>query len=97
MFIKNLQKKDIKLRSFEGYEFIIPPEVSVIWDLAGRHLLENIYKIETKGGKDKFGIDNGSGIPPLQEANEKEWIKNGSKYTEVKRFQVNPKLIPRPS
>lgn len=99
MFIKNTLKKDVpsnKARGFthEGYEFKLPPGVSAIWTSAGEAMLKN-YRIDSKGGKDKYGVDNGSGLPPIFEATEAEWAKGGKKLAEVKRYEVNSKLIPR--
>jgi len=95
MYVKNITKKDIKLNSFEGYVFSIPPGASWIWDKAGEHLLANIYRVESKGGKDIYGFDNGHGVPALKDTTEKEWVKEGKKLTEVKRFQIVAKMIPR--
>lgn len=95
MFVKNIQKKDIEVRSFEGYRFSIPPGVSAVWDALGEHLLTNIYRKESQGGVDQYGFKNGDGRPPLEKATEKEWIKEGKKIASVERFQINAKLIPR--
>ena len=95
MFVKNKSNKDIEVRSFEGYEFAISPGVSWIWDKLGEHLLKNIYKVESPGGVDKYGLNNGHGLPDLVESNEKEWQKNGKRLTSVKRFQINPRFIGR--
>ena len=94
MFIKNRLNKEVKLRSFEGYSFVLPPGVCAIWTPAGEELLK-VHKIESKG-VDKFGLSNGNGIPALMEATEAEWKKEGRKLAEVKRYQINYKLIPRP-
>ena len=94
MFVNNNDKKEIKLRSFEGYAFTIPTGVSWIWDLAGEHLLANVYKVESSG-KDKFGFDNGHGVPGLFASTEKEWVKQGKQLTQVTRFRIDSKLVPR--
>ena len=96
MFVINKSKKDIEVRSFEGYEFSIPSGVVWLWDKLGEHLLKNIYKIEVTEAKlDKYGFDNGHGVPDLLESNEAAWVKGGKKLASVKRFQVVPKLIGR--
>lgn len=99
MFLKNTSKKDIYLRSFEGYEFAVPPGVSAIWTPAGNAMLE-VHKVEKKPEHqkvDKYGFDNGHGLPALFEAKEADWVKGGKRLAEVKRFQVVGKLIPRAS
>lgn len=95
MFVLNRMKKDIELKSFEGYQFTIPTGVSWIWDKAGEHLIQNIYKVNVQSQKDKFGYDNGNGVPPLLESNLKSWLKEGKKLTQVKKFVINESLIPR--
>lgn len=95
MFIKNTSKKDIHLRSFEGgYAFIVSPGVSAIWTPAGEQLLK-VYKVESPGGKDKYGFDNGHGLPALFEATEAEWRRGNRQLAQVNRFKINAKLIPR--
>lgn len=96
MFLKNTSKGDIKLSSFEGYTFIIPPGISAIWTPAGEQLLK-VHKVESSGGKDKYGFDNGHGLPALFESTEAAWKKDGKKLVRVERFQINFKLIPRAS
>ena len=95
MFLKNIAKKDIKLSSFEGYVFAVPPGISAIWNPAGKQLL-SVHKVESSG-KDKFGLDNGHGVPALSESTKAVWIKDGRKLVSVKRFQIDPKQIPRAS
>ena len=94
MYIKNITKNDVHLKSFDGYSFIIPPGVSAIYTPAGKALLE-VHKVESKGGVDKFGFDNGHGIPALHESTEKAWAVGGKQLARVERFQINFKLIPR--
>lgn len=94
MFIKNTQSKDVKLRSYEGFIFSVPPGVSVIWDKAGEEMLR-VHKVESKGGKDMYGFDNGHGVPAIFPSNEKEWEKGGKQCTRVERFQIDHTLIPR--
>ena len=96
MYIKNTQKKDINLTSFEGYAFVVPPGISAIWQAAGEQLLK-IHKVESPGGKDKYGFDNGHGLPALFESNRAEWVKDGKKLVHVTRFQIQAALIPRAS
>ena len=95
MFVKNINKKPIEVRSFEGYKFLIPVGVSAVLDKLGKHLLEKIYKVESKGKQDKYGFDNGHGVPPLMESDRKAWEKDGKKLAQVERFQINVKQIPR--
>lgn len=99
MFIRNNQKKEIKIRSLEGYKFFIPTGVSAIWNKAGEHLL-SIHKIEVvdprppkwiKGINE--GGDGGARIPAIQEVTEKDWVKDGKKMVRVERFPINPNLI----
>jgi len=97
MYIFNNSKKDIHLRSFEGYAFVIPSGISAIWDKAGEHLLKNIYKVESPGGKDKYGFDNGHGLPVLTEAKEENWNNSGRHLVGVSRYKINASLIPRAS
>mgnify|MGYP001580773512 CR=1 FL=1 len=93
MFLKNTAKKDIKLASFEGFSFIVPPGVSAIWTPAGEQLLK-VHKVESKG-VDKFGLSNGHGVPALYETTEAEWRHEGRMLVQVSRFKVAYKLIPR--
>lgn len=95
MFVKNIQKKEINLSSFEGYEFDIPAGVSWIWDMAGEHLLKNIYKVEAKSGKDKFNNPNMGGPVALTLSTQDAWLEEGKKLTQVRRYQIKEKLIPR--
>ena len=98
MYVFNRQKEDIELSSFDGYGFTIPVGGSWIYEIAGKHLLDNIYKIETQPGAkkaDKYGFDNGSGVPPLLLSTEEKWFEEGKKLTMVKRFKVNGKQVPR--
>ena len=97
MFVLIRTKKAIELRSFEGYAFSIPAGVSWIWDKAGEHLRDNIYKVETDGKMDKYGFHNGNGIPALLESTREDWLKEGKKLARVERFIVNAKYIPRAS
>ena len=94
MFLKNTSQKPIKLNSHNGFIFAIPVGVSAIEDSAGEALLK-VYKIESPGGKDKYGFDNGHGIPAVMQSTEKEWVKNGKKLAEVERFKIQHHLIPR--
>lgn len=96
MFIKNTASKDVPLRSHEGLVFSVPPGVSAIWDSAGKELLK-VHKIESSGGKDKYGFSNGHGIPCLSESTRAAWKKDGSKLARVERFKIPFKLIPRAS
>lgn len=102
MYLKNTSKgyiptgKGERVFTHDGYGFRIPPGVSAIWDPAGKALLNN-YKVDSKGGKDKYGFDNGHGLPALFEITKEEWIKQGKKLVEVTRFKINSKLIPRVS
>lgn len=95
MYVNNTAKKDIKLSSFDGFIFMIPTGTSWIWDKAGEHLLTNIYKVESEGGTDKYGYSNGHGIPALLQSTEKIWEKEGRKLTQVERFRISDKLVPR--
>ncbi len=101
MFIKNIQKEDVYLRSHEGYIFCLPSGISAVWDSAGEALLK-VHRIESKGGieshKTSSGVlelDQGHGIPALSEAKEEDWIKEGRKFAKVERFKIKFKLIPR--
>ena len=96
MFLKNTSKVNIKLNSHDGYIFTLLPGVSVIEDSAGAALLK-VYKIESPGGKDKNGFDNGHGLPPILEATKKEWEKGSKQLAQVERFKINHSLIPRAS
>ena len=96
MFIKNTSKGDINLSSFEGFKFIVPIGISAIWTPAGEQLLK-VHKVESSGGKDKFGFDNGRGIPALFESTKVAWEKDGKKLVKVERYQIQAKLIPRNS
>lgn len=97
MFVQNRKadKKDIELRSFDGYLFSIPYGVSWIWDKAGEHLIKNIFKVESKGGQDNYGLDNGHGIPDLLVSNKVAWVKGGKRLAQAQRFHMNADLIPR--
>lgn len=96
MFVKNTSKGDIHLSSFEGFKFIVPSGISAIWTPAGEQLLK-VHKVESSGGKDKYGFDNGRGIPALFESTEAAWKKDGKKLAKVERYQIQAKLIPRNS
>ena len=91
---KNGKPKEVVLHSFEGFVFTLPAGVSWIYDKAGEHLL-SIHRIESSGGKDRYGYDNGHGIPAIMEAKKLAWEKEGKQLVKVERFQVNPKYIPR--
>ena len=99
MFVHNKAKKNIELRSFEGYKFSIPPGVSWIWDKAGKHLLDNVYKVETSrtiSAKDKaLGLDQGFGVPALLSSTEKAWLDGGKQLVRVERYKINGKQVPR--
>ena len=98
MFLKNISKQDIYLRSFEGYVFAVPPGVSAIWTPAGEALLA-VHKVETKpehGKADKYGFANGHGLPALFQATEAEWKKGGKHLAKVERFKITVTL-PRAS
>jgi hypothetical protein len=104
MYIKNITQKDVKLNSFEGYKFSIPPGVSWVWDKAGAQFLiaygdPRLYSEsaleKNKPLVDKFGLSNGNGVAPVAEANEKEWIKGGKRMAQVDRFIVNYAQIPK--
>jgi len=96
MFVQNRRadKRDIELRSFEGYAFSIPYGVSWIWDKAGEYLTKEVFKIN-KGGQDKYGLDNGHGVPDLLVSTETAWKKEGKKLAQVNRFHISAELIPR--
>ena len=95
MFIKNTSKKDVQLRSHEGYAFVVPSGVSAIWQSAGEALMK-VYAVNVPITKtDKYGLDNGNGLPALREATKAEWEKGGKILAGVKRFKINAKLIPR--
>ena len=96
MYIKNITKKDIRLSSFEGYKFVIPAASTCwIWEKAGAHLLNNVYKPTTPPSTDKYGNPNGNGNQPLQAGTEADWKKGGSRVAHVERFLVNQSQIPR--
>lgn len=96
MFVRNRQKQEIKLTTFGGYSFVIPQGVSWIWDPAGDHLLKNIYAPHVPNSqKDKYGFDNGHGVPPMVSATLEEWQADGKKLCQVERYKVNGKLVPR--
>lgn len=100
MFVKNKSEGYIPSNedvwfTHEGFEFRVPPGVCAIWDSAGEVMMANYGKIDSPGGKDRWGYDNGRGIPPLQEAKKVAWTKDGKKLAEVRRYKINPKLIPR--
>jgi len=103
MFVLNREKKAIELRSFGGFKFTVPSGVSWVWDKAGEHLVET-YKVQmpvgakiVAGGRsvDKYGFDNGHGVPPLVESTKEEWVKGGKKLCVVERYKINGKLVPR--
>lgn len=85
MFIKNLTKEPIGPFTFEGYEFTLPVGVSSIYKPAGKHLVENIYKVESTE-------PNTGGTPPAISAKSSEWDE--VTYAEVRRFKIDAKLIP---
>ena len=87
---KNGNPQEVIIKSFEGFVFIVPAGVSWIYDKAGNHIL-SIHKIEASGGKDRYGYDNGHGIPAIMEAKKLAWEKEGKQLVKVERFQVNPK------
>lgn len=98
MYVKNTSNKNIDLKSFEGYKFSIPTGTSWIWDKAGEHLLTNIFRIETiktPNNKDRYGFDNGFGIPALLSGNEQDWLKGRKQLAHVERYQVSGKHVPR--
>ena len=103
MFLKNTSEGNINLNSFEGYKFVVPAGVSAIWDKAGKEMLSKYGVIESPEmprNKDKYGLDNGHGIPALSELGDEgreAWDKEGRRMAEVSRFQINFKLIPRAS
>src|SRR3990167_11416907 len=103
MFLKNTADRNIKLTSFEGYSFVIPPGVSWIWDKAGEHLVVNIYKQEGVNGKwgfqgsERVFIPQSHTIPAITASNEKEWIKGGKRLSEVERFRINYAQFPNRS
>lgn len=100
MYIKNTINKDVKLTSFEGYEFTIPQGVCWINDKAGEHLIktyepkgENGYTKQTTQGM--VFVPSAPPTPAIVESTEKEWDKAGRKFAEVKRFQIKASMIPR--
>lgn len=97
MFVRNIADKNILFRSFEGYSFSIPRGTSWIWDKAGEYLLSVVYPPSpiNMPKADRFGNPNGNGIPPLGGGTKRDWLEEGKKLAEVKRFQVNHAIIPR--
>ena len=102
MFIKNTTNKDIKLTSFEGYEFLASPGVSAIWDKAGDFWVD---LLAPKGENGKAGHRDGNiiftpvatTIPGIIVSDKKEWAAGGKKMTQVTRFQILTGMIPRAS
>ena len=100
MIIKNTQNKDIKLSSFEGYEFMVPPGVIWIMDKVGEHLIKT-YEPKGENGLMKQttqGLTFVPTTPPVSaiiEATEEEWDKGGRRFAEVRRFQIKASMIPR--
>lgn len=96
MFIKNTTNKDIKLTSFEGFEFSAPPGVSAIWDQAGKHLISTHAPMGEYGKfKGKDFIPQEPPTPGIIEATKEEWVAGGKRMTQANRFQVSAGLIPR--
>ena len=102
MFIKNTTNKDIRLSSFEGFEFIAPAGVSAIWDKAGEFW---VALLEPKGENGKITHKDNSVMFTTQQATtpgivastKKEWEAEGKKMTQVNRFQIKSGLLPRQS
>ena len=97
MILVNIVKKDIRLNSFEGYKFSVPPGISWIWDEAGKEMLRVYSPPVFKLPVDKFGNPNGNGIPAIRRATlkeEKEWEKE-RKIAIAERFKINHAQIPR--
>src|SRR3990167_3268547 len=92
---KNGKPKSIFLRSFEGCVFEIPYGCSWIYDPAGKYLVEEIFRVVHTTKTDKYGYDNGYGVPDISESNRAQWIKGGKKLTQVERFTVRAHLLPR--
>ena len=100
MFIKNTSGKDLKLNSFEGFEFTAPPEVSAIWDKAGEFW---INLLAPQGENGKVGYKDGNvtfkeqapPTPGIVVATKEEWEATGKKMTQVSRFQIKTGMIPR--
>ena len=100
MFLKNTTDRDIKLRSFDGFSFVVSPGVFWVHDPAGSELLKmygtqdgvnGTYKYE--GGQRVFVPSNV--VPPIIQANEKQWINGGKRLAVVERFKVIYTQIPK--
>lgn len=81
MFINNITGQPIKDITFDGYWFTIPAGVSICWDKFGEWLLKDIYK-----------LGDGGTLPPVIVAPASSW--KGDRYVEVRRFELDSKLIP---
>ena len=100
MFIKNNSNKDLRLHSFEGFEFTAPPGISAIWDKAGTFWIETLAP---KGENGKVGHKDGmvtfkEAAPPtpgITESTKEDWEKEGKKLAQVNRFQIKAGMIPR--
>ena len=100
MYIKNTQNKDVKLASFEGYQFTIPPGVVWIYDKAGEHLIKTYAPIGEHGKMHQTSqglvfMPGKSPVSVITNATEEGWDKGGRRLAEVKRFQINAKMIPK--
>ena len=100
MLIHNTTKKDIKLRSFEGYRLLIPSGTSWIWDKAGQHCIDTYAAVGengyyTMGPQGRIFIPQQSPTPAIILGPEVEWEKGGKRLAQVERFQVPFNLIPR--
>ena len=92
MLILNTTKNNIGPFTFAGYEFIVPPGVSCVWDDVGEDLLKR-YKIEETPIQDPITgkvRHTGSTVPVVMRAAKKDWK---GQYAVVSRFHVNPELL----
>lgn len=80
MYILNRQKEDIGPVSCEGFDFIIPPGVSAIWEKAGEEIIKSCFNPAREDG-----------VPPLLKATEGDWT---GQFVTVTRFKIDHTRIP---
>jgi len=87
MIVRNTVNKDIMKLTYGGFEFNIPAdETCAIWDPAGKHFTNKIYRKEASTKEDR------GGLPPLIEIDASYW--DGKTYAQVNRFQIDHTRIP---
>lgn len=97
MFLRNIEKNYIGPISFEGFNFTLPPGVSLVYDKFGEMLLTTIYKPRgTIQEKQKDGTikQTGAPLPPVIAAKQEDWT---GQYAQVTKFKVDASRLPNRS